>query len=261
MRNLYLVLLSLAILAVACQKEVNDFPPPPPPCEGLLTRIVQGTGIDDTVFIIKYDTLKRISALIDSVYRDTIKPTYTNESKYPDWLAFLSGDGISYAYNTTGKVTDAAGWGNRITMQYAGADQLAAAGSFYRDNNNWLPVSTFTFQQDANGNLVKWDEFNTSNVPQGTYEVTYTDILNPLNDLSYYNFGNMLGMDDIFPAFMFVHQSKYLPKTIRNGGLIFEISYGRNATGQLVSSVARLRNLTNNNLEYVATRYYYYTCE
>lgn len=260
MRKLCLIWLSLTLLVAACQKEVNEFTLPPPAGDCMLTRIVQGTGIDDTVFIIKYDAQKRIQALIDSVYEDTITAIYTNDIKYPDWLGISSGGGIGYAYNSNGKVTDVTGLGNRITMQYAGAEQLSAAAAFYRDNNNWLPSWNYTFQYDGNGNLTKIEEFNTSNVPQGGMEITYTDIPNPFKELAPYNFGNMLGMDDIFPAFMFAHQSKFLPKTIKDGGLVFEISYGKNTQGQLVSSIARLRNMTNNNIEYTATRYYYYSC-
>lgn len=259
MRNLYL-LLFLTLLVAACQKEVNDFDAPPPPGECMLSRIVQGTGIDDSVFIIKYDVQKRIQVLIDSAYSDTLVPTYSGNNKYPDFYGFSTGGGFGFQHNGVGKVTQVEGFGNRTTMQYAAGDQLSAGAYLYQDNNSWLPAWTYTFTHDAAGNLTQFEEFNRNNASQGTWKITYTDIPNPFTELAYYNYGNFLGMDDIFPAYMFIHQSKLLPKTIENGGLRYEISYGINSQGKVASSISRLKNVTNNNIEYVATRYYYYSC-
>ncbi|WP_276484533.1 hypothetical protein [Paraflavitalea pollutisoli] len=260
MRNQYLLLLSLVFVVVACQKEVNDFDATPPPGDCLLTRIVQGTGIDDSVFIIKYDAQKRIAVLIDSSYSDTLTPTYSGNNKYPDFYGFLSGGGFGFKYNPVGKVIEVEGLGNKTTMQYAAGDQLSVAASFYLNINTWEPTWNYTFAHDAAGNLTKFEEFNPSNASQGVWQITYTDIPNPFGDLAYYNYGNFLGMDDIFPAYMFIHQSKLLPKTIQNGGLSYEISYGLNTQGKVVTSIARLRNMTNNNIEFTATRHYYYSC-
>ncbi|MDF2190109.1 hypothetical protein [Paraflavitalea sp. CAU 1676] len=262
MRYFCLALLSLALLIVACQKDVKD-PNTQPPVNSdcMLTRIVQGTGIDDTVYIIKYDAQKRVQTIIDSAYEDTMTASYTGNNKYPDRVDAVFAGSVSYTYDATGNPTMVAGGiGNKVEMQYASGSQLSTAALFYRENSTWKPSLNYKFRYDSKSNLVGFDEFNSSQVLRGQTQITYTEIQNPFKDLSPYNFANMLGMDDVLPAFMFLYKSQYLPKTI-TARLIYELSYKQNSAGQVTSSVATVKNPSTGDIEYIATRYYFYQCK
>lgn len=259
-----MIVASLAILTIACQKDVSGdvtLPPGVKPC--LLTRVIQGTGTDDTVYHIKYDTLDRIAVLIDSTENDSLVATYTGSKKFPDRIADDYGAHIDIAYNSKNKPLTIAGsdYGTKIDMEYVADTLLSKATEHWYDGlaNAWKLAGHSEMSFDK-GNLVQIKEYNTSSTLIRTLEISYTGIPNPFKELATYNFFNMLGMDDIFPAFMFLHQSKYLPKAIRDGNLVFEISYQQNAANQVISSVAVLKNTTNNNIEYTATRHYFYTC-
>lgn len=268
MRAFYFILVAFACVAVSCQKEISEDignnpgnPANPGNKQCLLTRIVQGTGVDDTVFLVKYDAQNRIHAIIDSAYEDSVVATYTGNNKYPDMLEDSYGDAISYTYNASGKPLVVSGGGNKIVMEYLSDTILSNASSYYHDNT-WKLSRLYTFQFDSKVNMSSMREFTSGNDLRGQTDITYTDIPNGFNGLAPYNFNNMLGMDDIFPAFMFLYNSKYLVKSALRGGggQIFTVSYQQNSDHQVISSKAVLKEISTGEVLFVVTRYYFYQC-
>ena len=265
MRAFCIILVAITGLIISCQKEVTgdiDTPPVNPGNQKcLLTRIVQGTGIDDTVFLVKYDAQNRIRAIVDSAYEDSLTATFTGNNIYPDFIDDNYGDGISFTYNSKARVLVAAGGGNKSEMEYVSDTILSKATTYYPDPG-WKVSRRYTFQSDSKGNLTSMQEFTSGNVLRGQTDFTYTDILNPFGGLIPYSFNNALGMDDVFPAFEFLYNSKYLVKSALRGGggQIFTVSYQQNSNHQVISSKAVLKEISTGDVLFVVTRYYFYQC-
>jgi hypothetical protein len=261
-RNICVILVIIASFVASCQKEISGEVVATPDNAGKqcpLTRIVQGTGIDDTVYLVKYDALNRIRAIVDSVHEDSLNATFTGNNKYPDRIEDSFGDGISYSYNNAGKPLVVVGWGNKVEMEYVSDTVLSKAITYYPDNG-WKIASRYTFQFDSKSNLTQIQEFSSGNVFQHQIDITYTDIPNAFQGLVPYNFFNLLGMDDIFPASMFLYNSKYMVKSATIEGLTYGVTYQLNNTRQVIASKAVLKNTSTEEIFYVATRSYFYQC-
>lgn len=269
MRAFYFILIAVTGLMVSCQKEISEdlgttpgtgTPGTSAGKQCLLTKIVQGTGTtDDTVFLVKYDALNRIRTITIPEYDDSLVTTYTGSNKYPDLIEDGYGGGLSFSYNNAGRPLVVAGGGNKMEMEYVSDTVLSKGTSYYYDNT-WKLSRRYTFQFDSKVNLASYREFSSANDLRGQFDITYTDILNPFNALVPYSFNNTLGMDDIFPADIFLYRSKYLVKSVSVNGQRYDVTYQQNSDHQVISSKAVYKDTGTGEIIFVATRSYFYTC-
>lgn len=276
MKALSSALIAVVLLA-ACQKDYDPTDPdtgnPSGNCR--LTRFVQGTGDPsnpDTVYLVKYDSKNRPSAIIDSTNEDTAYAKYDavsglltevvrNESTiYPNSQKFT--------YYPNGKLKEAIHtWVNntyRYTLEYTTDNRLSKA-SRYLDPADPL-LEYYTFEYDAAGNLVKRKRYDETNNLKGTETYTYTDIINPLQDLILFSFWDIRGLHDVQPHADFGYAGKYLVKSYSSSTwgpttTTVNLTYGTDKDKQVSSSKSVFMYAGASDPATIFSRKYFYSCK
>jgi hypothetical protein len=122
MKNFYYVTaIALMATAMSCKKDSGPSNNPAGQ-NSQLVRIQQGVSADDdTVYLIKYDDKKRIASLVDSIYTDTLLPTYNSSDQVTE-------------------ITERSPWSQgHLTANYNGSGQLTQIDySFYGEVGRYV---------------------------------------------------------------------------------------------------------------------------
>ncbi len=265
MKAIYMSLAALFVLA-SCQKEISAEDTEPPGATDLsdcrLTRMVQGTGIRDTVYLFKYDDQNRVTARIDSSHHDTTLISYDANGFLASFFNLRGGTTTDFICNSKGRITSAEAPVNRVSMEYKD-DTVLARVNIYEIFGGTGIYEYDSLYYDANKNLVSIKTFSGyNNSLRSITEFTYTNILNPFHSLAYLNFENNMGMDDLLPASIYdIYAGKYLLKSYRNSsGYSVEITYVVDNSKKVTGSVATYRD-PGGNVSQVLTRKFQYTCK
>jgi len=231
----------------------------------VLKRMVQGTGIDDTVFLFTYDTLKRIHSIIDSIYKDSSIATYDKLTGNLLQITYSYGEIVKYSYNASKKPVDGTSSGNRVVAEYISDSMLSKVTQYYPDNNVWKVWRYVTFEYDAVKNLKGMKEYTPSNVLTGRIDFTYTNLQNTLGSLNAFNFENYLGTVDILPTSMYLYTGKFLLKSYIVSDLSMSIecaiTYKTDNSQKVTTSTAIFKNPVTSVVYNILTRKYFYECK
>lgn len=260
------------MVMVSCQKEISSDGQPgdeqTTATDCRLTKMVQGTGIDDSVFIIKYDAQSRITAVIDSVNTDTFSVSYDAVSGNLKEITDSRGSKKRFTYNTAGRPTGAVSTGNKVTLEYADDTVLTKVTEYANNGTTWDMWRYYELQYDSKNNLVKVKGFDAANKQVNQVTYTYSDILNSIRPLTLFNFENYLGLEDILPESVFhLYAGKYLIKSYSqtdgsgNGGYTADLHYELDKAKKLISSKATFKDRVTNAVTNVLTRKYLYECK
>lgn len=227
--RLFLILICFLTGIASCQKEISDEPGQPGSGNNTGTEIVriqQGTDPDinnDTVLLISYTSTKKIRQIVDSLYEDTIVVEY-DASDRAIRTKTNYGQNASYVYDAAGLLTQisyvVAGSKERVTYEYTNGNVSKA--NYTSDLNSggaYVPVGYDVFTV-AGGNITEVKLYANNGTLIGQVALTYGSESNLFKDLSLFNYGNQLGMDQIVNFYTYFN--KNISSGIRIGNLSFK---------------------------------------
>lgn len=239
------ILFGIVLLFVACQKEISSDVVAPPGGNGNagtgteIKRIQQGIDPNltrDTIWLITYTATKKINKVIDSLYHDTATARYDASDRLIQ-INGTSGDYSGFTYDAAGLLTQIdyywAGSKERYLIEYSGGNvskttYLSDLGSGRAYQS--LAYETYTV---TDGNITEVKQFTMGGTLDGQATLTYGTQANPFKNLSLFNYGNQLGMDQI------VNFYTYFNKNISTGIKVGPITFKTNNTftGQKVTKI------------------------
>jgi hypothetical protein len=267
-----LFFLSACILLIACQKEISkettNKTTNTAKCK--LVKMVQGTGVNDTIYLLKYDNLGRVIKIVDSssgTPYDLITISYNGSSKLPSSANLLGFDSVTFTYNASGKVATSIERGvfdTKYVFEYV-SDTILKKINLYEwspNINDWISDGADTAYLDGIRDVLQFKAAPGN----GTYipidEFTYTNVANTLKVLSQFDNGGVLGIFDIFPRDWYYYESNFMVHTY-NGRIspdYRECSYNVDSLGNVTSSLVTFRTSPTDPIITVTTRKYYYDC-
>lgn len=200
--KLALVVFVIVLIAfISCKKDNGSGGGPS--SNSNLVRIQQGVDPDitnDTVYLISYDGSKKITSIVDSLFNDTLTATYDASGN----LAAVNetyGTNSTYTYDGNNQLTQIdyqlAGSHEQFVFEYTNG---VVSKETYNSNLGSGPVSKqsyFTFVV-TDGNITSIKAYNKNDVLVSETTCTYGSQPNTFKALSLFNYGGILGADDIF---------------------------------------------------------------
>lgn len=196
---------------IACQKELSmdsQSSGPDQSTGGQLVRIQQGTDpdlLEDTVYLLSYNSSNRLIRIVDSLYEDTLNIAYDatgNISK----TAWTSGNKSNYSYNANQQIQEInytiAGVTEKMTFEYVNG--VISKGYYYTDPGATgvasLLWTTLQFTVSS-GNVTNLKLFDKNGALDADISLTYGTQLNPFKELALLNMGNCMGFDGLFDIY------------------------------------------------------------
>jgi hypothetical protein len=206
MKSHYYVLLSTALImtATSCKKDSSNSGGGGNQSSGLV-RIQQGVDpaiINDSVYLLKYDSKNRITSVIDSIYQDTLIATYNANGQLSTIQEHnpYADDQLSATYDGSGHLTEIdyilAGEMDQYAFTYTGSMPSQCVWSTNAGSGSLFVWRTY--QYTATGqNITNIKEYDKDNSFIGERRLTFGNQANPFKTLSFFNWGGRLGTDDI----------------------------------------------------------------
>ena len=208
------LLLSLFIIVfisfTACKKDSGSGSGPS--SNSNLVRIQQGTDPDitnDTVYLLSYDGSKRITTIVDSLFNDTLTATYDASGNLVA-VNETYGTNSTYTYDGNNQLLqfdyELAGSHEQFVFEYTNG---VVSKETYNSNLGSGPVSEqsyFTFVM-TDGNITTVKAYNKNDVLVSTTTCTYGSQPNAFKSLGLFNYGNLLGTDDIIKPETFFNKN------------------------------------------------------
>ena len=200
-----LAVTAIALIAVvtSCKKDSGSNNNPGGQ-SGSLVRIQQGVSVDDdTVYLIRYDGQKRVSAIIDSINLDTLTAAYNSSNQLTDIqeTSPYGHDHLSATYNGSGQLTELNssffGQKDKYVFEYSGS--MPSKKSYYTDAGQGGSVALYRYYTYTltGTNITGIKEYSAGDVFLGERKITYGTQTNPFKGLTLFNWGNRLGIEDI----------------------------------------------------------------
>jgi YD repeat-containing protein len=217
-----------------------------------LVRIQQGVDpniTNDSVYLIKYNTSKKIASITDSLNQDTLTAAYDAGTGKLSTVTETYGTNAAFTYDGNGLLTQInyqlAGSSEQYTFEYTNG--VVSKKSYYSNlGSGGLSLQGYFTYTVANGNITSMTEYTKSGVLVVTTNFTYGTQANPFKDLSLFTYGNILGTSDVINAETYFN-TNVLTGALWNGVSI-AATYTFNAN-QLASKLVA----NNNYLNYVET--------
>ena len=184
-----------------------------------LVRIQQGVDpaiINDSVWLLKYDSKNRLSVVTDSINQDTLTATYNDAGLLTNIQenSAYSNDQFAATYNSSGQLTEidcsVAGQADQYVFTYNGALPSRCVFSNNAGSGSLFVWRTYGYTSSG-GNITDIKEYDQNNTLIGERKLTYTTQANPFKTLSFFNWGGRLGTDDI--SFMETFFNANMPAT------------------------------------------------
>jgi len=199
-KSLLIAFSTLLIVLASCKKDNSNNNGSS--SGGNLVRIQQGVDPDlnnDTVYLISYDGSKKITSIVDSVNQDTLTAAY-DASGHLSTVTETYGTNASFTYDATGLLT-------QIDYQLAGSHEQfvfeynngIVSKETYNSNLGSGPVSSqgyFTYTVTG-GNITDIKAYTSGGSLVSETICTYGSQPNSFKSLSLFNYGGILGTDDI----------------------------------------------------------------
>ncbi len=266
--HIHLVVAVLLMSSLSCTREKCIDENPQHPSKGNLIRIQQGTGANtknDTVKLITYDHLHRISTVADSIHKYTMFAYYDVSGRISAIIeksGSAASDSARMYYDGAGLLTrydfTNAGQKNRYILEYQNG--VVAKKTYYSDHGSGGPLnlSRYSVYQVTAGNITGIKEYSQADQLISETKLTYGAALNPFKDISLFNFANKLGTADI------INFETYFSKNILTGYqinslaaetvMIENVFNGMQKPVKIVSKI----DFLNHKFDYIFTRYFSY---
>lgn len=204
MKNHYYVLIATALIVAtpACKKSGGSSGG----SQGnTLIRIQQGIDpsiINDSVYLLKYDSKNRLSVVIDSINQDTLTATYNDANQLTaiQESSAYSSDQFAATFNSNGQLTEidctVAGQADQYVFTYNGSMPSQCVFSNNGGSGSLFVWRTYGYTATG-GNITDIKEYDQNNTLIGERQLTYTTQSNPFKTLSFFDWGGRLGTDDI----------------------------------------------------------------
>lgn len=205
MKNKIVIILSLIFFIASCKKDTGTGGGQQSGGTTLF-RIQEGTDpdiVNDTVYLISYNSSGKISQMLDSLYQDSLVATYDgsgNLSTVNDVGAFSLGNS-SFTYDANNLLTQincsVAGENDQYVFEYANG--IVSKKSYYSDLGlgGSLQLYSYDVYTVSNGNITDMKEYDAANNLTSETKFTYGSQANPFKLFGLFNFGNRLGTQDI----------------------------------------------------------------
>ncbi|KAA2238540.1 hypothetical protein F0L74_20160 [Chitinophaga agrisoli] len=199
---------------VSCGKD-DDNPNPDPdenahPGGPYFVGVTEGTGGDDTSFVLSYDAGNRVTKVVNTTLKDSVMATYNSAGNPVKVVAKGDGDVVTvdYTYNAANQLT-------RINSTYESERGIDAAFSDTLEYNNGLITkkTSYTSHPDINngqpyltgyytyevtaGNITSIRYFNADGSPGTQKTLTYGSDPNVFKGVSLLNINGFTFIDDI----------------------------------------------------------------
>jgi hypothetical protein len=205
MKNYLSAVIALLILFSSCKKNTNSGTGGQTGT-GILTRIQEGTDpniSNDTVYLLSYNSLNKISVILDSLYQDSLVATYDasgNLIEVDDNGTYGLGSS-SFTYNANNVLTeiDAVVAGEKDQYLFAYTNGVVSKKTYNSDfgQGGALQLYSYDVYTVTGGNITDMKEYDASNNLTSETTFTYGPQANPLKLIGLFNFGNRLGTSDI----------------------------------------------------------------
>lgn len=248
---------------ISCQKEFDFFEETIKPSTGQLIRMQQGTGKEDTVHLIIYDSAMRIKLIIDSTHHDTLEASYDLSgnlvgiiAKYPNPYS----DRVSAVYDENGLLLEydyiAAGTHEKLVFEYK--DKIVAKQTVYSNagSGSELQIRKYFLYEVSNGNITNIKQYSVSNVLQNEKKLSYGTEPNPFKKIALFNFSNILGTEHIINIETFFCANVLTGLTTKDGYTVTS-SYTYDNEQKLVKIVTRENEHTRPD-DYLFTWQFFY---
>ena len=205
MKNHYFVLLvvALVISSPSCKKSNSS-------SNGgtqgsTLIRIQQGIDpsiINDSVYLLRYDSKNRLSVIIDSINQDTLTATYNDAGQLTNIqeTSAYSSDNFAATYNGSGQLTEidcsVAGQADQYVFTYSGSMPSQCVYSTNAGSGSLFVWRTYGYTSSG-GNITDIKTYDQNNTLIGERKLSYGNQTNPFKILSFFDWGGRLGTDDI----------------------------------------------------------------
>jgi hypothetical protein len=206
MKNTSYVLLATALImaGASCKKSTPSNNNNNNQTTSSLVRIQQGVDPDitnDSIYLLKYDTKKRLSVIIDSLNTDTLTATYNTSDQLvgiqesSPW----SNDQLTATYNSSGQLTqiDCTVFGSHEQYAFTYSGSMPSQCVYSDDASGSLAVWRTYGYTVTGGNITDIKEYDKSSTFLGEHKMTYGSQANPFKTISLFNWGNRLGAGDI----------------------------------------------------------------
>lgn len=241
--NIRLLAFLFACMAIfSCSKDDTETNPPTEGVTHLFRRMVVGTqAVPDAVYLFSYDSLSRMTNIVDSINQITITAAYGSNGRIGT-LTYSSSSGYTrtthFKYNADNQLIeiDRKQWyRDRYTFEYQNG--VLARCNWYTTisttSDNYSLYRYYTYEME-NGNIVKMTAHDANDNIVGSNTYTYTDTPNRFSQLGMFSTAGGPGIyflssfENIF--------NKSLIATIRgSGNHISSCEYLYNTNSQLAS--------------------------
>lgn len=198
--SLILILLSLSLFIFSCKKDNGGNSNP---SATSFVRIQEGVDpLDDTVYLLTYDSAHHIKTIQDSIDNNLITLTYDasgNLTGLSEAGAFAITSDVAYTYDANNLLTQIeyvfAGEHEIFTFEYTNG--VLARQNFFTDaglggDPKLWTYSTYVF---SGGNISTRKDYTKADVLSATTNYTYSSQANPFKTLGLINVSNLLGTD------------------------------------------------------------------
>lgn len=244
------LLLFISTIIVSCSKdETTPDEQQNPGASSLFVRVQQGIiPGDDSVYLVSYDSEKRISNIIDSTSGGTLTPTYSAEgnlSAITDVYEEYS-DKTTFSYNGDNQLTEV----NfdyfsptRFTFEYTNG--IISRKNYYIQTSVNSPMNLWRYYtyELTDGNITSIKEYNNAGTLLGETTFTYTTDPNIFKSISLINFMNYLGLSDLANEDYFFNKNLIASSTVANEKTTYTYTYNDNK--QLVKIVVSSPRVTH----------------
>lgn len=281
LKHLNLLVCLVSLFFVSCQKELGPYSSTQSEenysgnnnsslsGKCLLTKVVQGPGIEDTTYDLSYDAAGRLSYVTEDGI-DTVRAIYNSDNTFS--VLKNNWDSASFTYENGALVSSGIDF-NTLDFMYGANGKLTKVNLIAKDDfgPSWSVKYYYnlTFQGD---NISHVEMFKVDGTPLKTVDFSYSDISSPngFETLVYLERGGYLGMFDYIPMELFLHKNTLmlkswketiLPTEFTSGGIDqFDIDYQQDEQKNITSSTVTESD-GKGTVYTVFKRHFYYSCK
>jgi len=213
MKTSRILLFSVALLLFYSCKKDNGQKNDGPTISGLLVRIQQGTDpniANDTVYHVTYNSLNRITAIIDSISHNTFTAFYDSAGQLAG-ITEAFGSTALLSYDSAGKLTavDCYWAGSHEQYAFTYTNDVVSRKCYNSDlgMGGRLITQEYFDYTVSGGNITEMKEYTPSGTLLSDKTISYGSEPNPFKNLGLFNYANILGTDNIFNLETYFNQN------------------------------------------------------
>lgn len=251
------------LLFAYCKKDKKE----KPDCN--LTTITRGTGVNDSVYFIRYDDAIRISNVEDKFHQTTYTISYRGTSNDPLKVSGSNGFYINYGYNAQDQLISVeTSTKLRYQFEYSNG-RIGKCLYSSQSSGTWKDIYWYIPVYDAAGNMSEISIKNMSDVLIAVIKMQYSSVPNRWHALGFLSLnataGTGINMNDIFYHFEAqTNQGKFMLQNYvwiskpGNQEVKVDIDYEYDADGRIIASKTVGTDITGSVV--YGFRKYGYTC-